>query len=316
MPKISRKRIILLVICLAIIIPIILYVAAPKLIVKRLIGLQRKAAKLTVKSAVVGDHTIVYSEGGTGETILMVHGFGGNKDNWLRFAKFFTPQYHVIIPDLPGYGESTRLEDARYNIMAQVERLNAFCKGLGISQFHMVGNSMGGNISGNYAAKYPEMVKTLALFDASGVNSPIQSERERLIEKGFNPMIVHSRADFDRYLKFIFAKPPVIPPIAKRVFAAEAAADKSKNEKLFQDMVMDNFDLEGNLSKIPQPTLILWGDTDRVLDVSSVSIFEKIRNHKKVIMKDCGHVPMIERPEETASLYLDFLKSSHLSRTK
>ncbi len=170
---------------------------------------------------------------------------------------------------------------------------------------------MGGNISGNYAAKYPEVVKTLALFDASGVKSPIQSERERLIEKGFNPMIVHSRADFDRYLKFIFVKPPFIPPIAKKVLAEEAAADKSKNEKLFQDMLMDNLELEGNLSKIPQPTLILWGDADRVVDVSSVSKFEKIKNHKKVIMKECGHVPMIERPKETASLYLDFLKGSH-----
>jgi len=311
MPKISRKRIILLVICLAIIIPIILYVAAPRLIVKRLIGLQRKAAKLTVKSAVLGDHTIVYSEGGTGETIILVHGFGGNKDNWLRFAKFITPQYHVIIPDLPGYGESARLENAHYNIMAQVERLNAFCKRLGISQFHMVGNSMGGNISGNYAAKYPERVKTLALFASSGVKSPIQSERERLIEKGFNPVVVHRPADFDRYLKFIFVKPPFIPPIAKRVFAEQAAEEKSKNEKLFQDMLMDDLELEGNLSKIPQPTLILWGDTDRVIDVSSVSMFEKIKNHTKVIMKDCGHVPMIERPEETASLYLNFLKGSH-----
>ena len=83
MPKLSRNRIILLLICLVVIIPIALYVAAPRLMVKRLIGLQRKAAKLTVKSAVVGDHTIVYSEGGTGETIIMVHGFGGNKDNWL-----------------------------------------------------------------------------------------------------------------------------------------------------------------------------------------------------------------------------------------
>jgi abhydrolase domain-containing protein 6 len=76
-------------------------------------------------------------------------------------------------------------------------------------------------------------------------------------------------------------------------------------------MLMDGLELEGNLSRIPQPTLILWGDTDRVVDVSSVSIFEKIKNHKKVIMKDCGHVPMIERPEETASLYLDFLKGNH-----
>jgi len=311
MPKISRKRIVLLVIGLAIIIPITLYVAAPRLIVKQLIGLQRRAAKLTVKSVVVGDHTIVYSEGGSGETIVMVHGFGGNKDNWLRFAKFITPQYHVIIPDLPGYGDSTKLQNARYNIMSQVERLNAFCKELRISKFHIVGNSMGGNISGNYAAKYPEVVKTLALFDSSGVRSPIQSERERLTEKGFNPMIVHSQDDFDRYLKFIFVKPLSVPPIAKKVFAEQAAADKSKNEQLYQDMLIDSLELEDNLSKISQPTLILWGDTDRVLHVSSVSIFEKIKNHKKVIMRNCGHVPMMERPEETASVYLDFLKGSH-----
>jgi pimeloyl-ACP methyl ester carboxylesterase len=114
-------------------------------------------------------------------------------------------------------------------------------------------------------------------------------------------------------LKFIFVKP--LHPHCKKSFA-EAAAEKSKNEKLFQDMLIDDLELEGNLSKISQPTFILWGDTDRVVDVSSVSIFEKIRNHKKVIMKDCGHVPMIERPGETASLYLDFLKSSYLNRTK
>jgi pimeloyl-ACP methyl ester carboxylesterase len=195
--------------------------------------------------------------------------------------------------------------------MAQVERLNAFCKQLGITKLHIVGNSMGGNISGNYAARYPEMVETLALFASSGVKSPIQNERERLIEKGLNPVIVHSPADFDRYLKFIFVKPPFIPPIAKRVFAEQAAADKSRNENLYQDMLMDDLELEGNLSKISQPTLILWGDTDRVLHVSCVSILEKIENHKKVIMKDCGHVPMIERPEETASIYMDFLKGSH-----
>jgi hypothetical protein len=67
MPKISRTRSILLVICLVVIIPIALYIAARRVIVKGLIGLQRKAAKLTVKSLVVGDHTIVYSEGGTGD---------------------------------------------------------------------------------------------------------------------------------------------------------------------------------------------------------------------------------------------------------
>ena len=310
MQKISKKSIILLLISLVVIIPIALYIAAPKLVFKQLLSFQRKAAKLKIQSVTVGDHTITYSEGGTGDTIVMVHGFGGNKDNWLRFAKFITPKYHVILPDLPGFGESTRLQNAHYNIMAQVDRLNAFCKELRIPKFHIVGNSMGGNISGNYAAKYPEMIKTLALFDSSGVKSPIKSERDQMNGKGFNPLLTHSPADYDRLIKFLFVKPPGIPSMAKKILAEQAAIDRSFNAKIYQDMLLDNFELEGKLSKISQSTLILWGDTDRVIDVSSVSVFQEIKNHKKIIMKDCGHVPMLERPEETASIYLHFLKDN------
>ena len=64
------------------------------------------------------------------------------------------------------------------------------------------------------------------------------------------------------------------------------------------------------MKDIKTPTLILWGDTDRVLDVSGAAILEKgIKNSQKIIMKDCGHVPMIERPEETAKYYISFLKN-------
>jgi pimeloyl-ACP methyl ester carboxylesterase len=62
------------------------------------------------------------------------------------------------------------------------------------------------------------------------------------------------------------------------------------------------------MREIRAKTLILWGDTDRVLSVSSARVLQKgIENSKVIIMKDCGHMPMIERPEETARYYLEFI---------
>jgi pimeloyl-ACP methyl ester carboxylesterase len=57
------------------------------------------------------------------------------------------------------------------------------------------------------------------------------------------------------------------------------------------------------------PTLILWGDQDNTVDISSVPVFEKgLKNHKTVIIKDCGHIPMMEKAQETATLYIDFVQ--------
>jgi abhydrolase domain-containing protein 6 len=66
--------------------------------------------------------------------------------------------------------------------------------------------------------------------------------------------------------------------------------------------------LEKDLPKIKAPTLILWGENDKIIDVSSVPVFEKgLRNHKTVIIKECGHTPMLEKTQETAEAYLAFV---------
>ncbi len=78
---------------------------------------------------------------------------------------------------------------------------------------------MGGNIAGNYAADYPDMVKTLALFDASGVNAPIKSEFILLLEKGINPFMIRDAKDFDKFLEFVFVKPPQLPNFVKKYVA-------------------------------------------------------------------------------------------------
>ena len=309
MKKLSKKTNLLIIVVVSIAIATMLSCAA--YLYNNAIEGMRRDANLTIKSIDIPDFKIVYAEGGTGDTIIMVHGFGGSKDNWLTFAKYFTPNYRVIIPDLSGFGDSSKPPNARYNIMSQVERLNLFVKELKLTRFHLVGNSMGGNIVGNYAADYPEMVNTLALFDAAGVKSPIKGELILFLEKGINPLVVKDVNEYDKFLEFVYLKPPQMPSPVKQHLAKQAIEAGPLNKKIFMDTMADTFILESKLNKITAPTLIVWGDSDKLIHISSVPIFEKnIKNSKSVIIKECGHLPMMEKPKETASIYQDFLKGN------
>ena len=293
-----------------VVLAIVGYFVLPGLLVKWAMESERKAANLQLKSVRVGDHEIAYLEGGHGETILLIHGFAANKDNWTRFAKSISPAYHVIALDLPGFGESTCLEDASYSIAEQAKRLNRFVDAVGLKKFHIVGNSMGGYIAARYTVMFPERVFSLGLFDSAGVRSPVPSEMEKMLSKGDpNPLVAGTVDEFDELLKFVFSTPPDIPQFAKKSLVAEARKLKSSNERIFKQISSENARLEPDLPMIKARTLVLWGDRDRVLDVSCVQIFKTaLPSCTVAIMKDCGHLPMIERPAEAAEHYLTFLK--------
>ncbi len=271
---------------------------------------ERQLAGLTPRQVRVGDISVHYYEGGPqdGETILMIHGFGANKDNWLRFSRYFTERYHVIALDLPGFGDSDKPE-ASYDVGSQVERVASFAKALGISRLHLIGNSMGGHIAALYAARYPEQVLSVALLDNAGVTAPVKSELFERIERGdANPLVVKTPEDFNRLLAFVFVEPPPLPEPLKRHFAEQAIANSAHYERIFQQLIERYIPLEPELPKVQAPTLLLWGDKDRALHVSSIDVMKPLlKQPSVVIMENCGHAPMIERPEETARHYQAFL---------
>ncbi len=272
--------------------------------------LQRSIAGLALKEVSIGDHKIVYLEGGSGtETVVLLHGFTADKDNWPVMVRSL-PGYHFIIPDLPGFGESTKLNSASYDVTAQVERLDRFFTKLGLNKFYIAGNSMGGNISGIYAAKYPQKVKALILLNNSGVNSPEKSTYFKLVEAGSNPLLVNSREDLKNLLKFVFVKVPFIPYPFIGVLAERSIKSRGFNEKVFKDLISTPAMLEKHFGVLTMPVLIIWGDRDKVLDVSSVTVLENgIKNHTTRILKDCGHLPMMERSAETAGYIKSFIDS-------
>lgn len=276
-------------------------------------SIERSLARLDEKDVQVGPYAIRYLEGGPSDApvVLLVHGFGGDKDNWTRMARSLTKDYHVVIPDLPGFGQSTQIESASYDVRAQAARIDAFGRALHLPPQHVAGNSMGGHIAGAYTIMFPEQVKSVAFIDNAGITSPKESEMQARLAHGENPLLVEDYEQYQSMMTMIFVKKPWAPEPVYRYFAEQAIAHEKFNAKVWKDLQDVPFPLEPELEQIQKPVMILWGDHDRLRDVSSVDVMKaKMPLAKVTILKDVGHLPMLERPSESADAYLEFLRST------
>ncbi len=270
-------------------------------------SIERKRAGLVRKEIDLPDGThYVYLEGGEGEPLMLLHGFGGNKDNFTRVACFLTSHYRVIVPDHIGFGESAHPQDADYSPMAQADRLHTLTQASGIQSVHVGGNSMGGQIAMTYAALYPDEVKSLWLLDPAGVWSAPESEvRKIIVETGRNPLIVRNEDEFAQLFAMVMNEPPFVPRPILNVMAKERIRNYALEERIFKQLVGDS--VEERVRGMKTPTLIVWGDKDRLVNVATADFLHKLLpNSQVVIMSGVGHVPMLERPRQSAEDYLRF----------
>jgi pimeloyl-ACP methyl ester carboxylesterase len=280
-----------------------------------LIGLERFTSGLKRRVIQVGDHRVVYSEGGQGEPVVLLHGFGASADSWNRFAKLLTRRYHVIAPDQPGWGASTRIESASYAYPAQVERLHQFLSALGIKRFHLLGHSMGGFIASAYAARYPDEVITLGLIAPHGMVEPVASELANDVAKGDNWLVATSHQEFDRLLNNVFARRPYAPKAVLNYLADHAIRNSAKSAKIFAEMQTNEPPLSVRLPNITAPALIIWGDQDRVLHVSCADLFCKgIKSSEVMIIPGSGHMPLVENAGVCSKAWLAFAEKSRQAR--
>ncbi|MFZ2843775.1 alpha/beta fold hydrolase [Psychrobacter sp.] len=278
---------------------------------QKLVQYERNKSDLAVKALTLssGDK-MVYAENDnvTGEPLLLIHGFGGNKDNFTRIANQLEG-YHLIIPDLLGFGESSKPMTADYRADAQATRLHELLQAKGLtSNIHVGGNSMGGAISVAYAAKYPKDVKSLWLVDSAGFWSagvPKSLEGATLEN---NPLLINNKEDFYKMYDFVMYKPPYIPKSVKAVFAQERINNKELDAKILEQIVTDSVEERAKIiAKYNIPTLVVWGDKDQVIKPETTKLIKEIIPQAQVIiMPEVGHVPMVEAVKDTANDYKAF----------
>jgi pimeloyl-ACP methyl ester carboxylesterase len=287
---------------------LLVYFVFPEQVTDAFISLGRSDASLTRKQVNIGDHDVVYLEGGSGAPVVLLHGFGTDKDTWLTFAKHLTPQHRVVIPDIPGFGESSTFVWAKYGISLQVKRIDAFVKKIGLKRFHLVGSSMGATIAGVYAATHPDTPLSLTLMAAGGIKAPRESKYFQMLRSGSNPLVIKSVRDWDQLMKLAFVNPPRVPGLVKRVMAERAVKRRKLNQKIFMEILAEGHLLQEMLGEISAPTLIVWGDRDAVLDASAVNVLQEgIADYETVLIKKCGHLPYLELPRQTSRSLLSFL---------
>lgn len=289
-----------------------LYWTRPRLLFDAVKNLLRRRAALSRRTVCVGDIEWPYLDGGkaTAEPVVLVHGFGGDKDNWTLYAPYLTPHHRVICPDLPGFGESDRSVDRDYCVEAQARRLCEFLDALGIERCHLAGNSMGGFIALRFALDFPGRLASLTLLDNAGVAGANTSELQRAIERRENPLVLKTMADVERLLAFVYRKPPFMPRQFKRVLLEDALANERVLEKVFWTLASEGIVgvLNARLGEVRVPTLIVWGRHDQLIDVSVVDELRRgIADSVAVIFEHVGHVPMLEAPQETAAHHLALL---------
>jgi pimeloyl-ACP methyl ester carboxylesterase len=280
---------------------------SPEQLVRRALDYERGLAGLVRREIELpGGLRYVYLEGGRGEPLLLLHGFGADKDNFVRVAKYLTPRYRVIIPDHIGFGESARPANAEYAPRAQAERLRALARALGVSKPHLGGNSMGGHIALTYAALYPREVASLWLLAPAGVWSAPPSETRRRIEAtGQNPLIVRNEEEFARLVALVTAEPLPIPRRFLDVLAQERIRNQDLERRIFKQLGEDS--VEQRIRGLATPALIVWGAQDRVLHPGSAGVLQQLLTRSDaILMPGVGHLPMVEQPEQCALDYLRF----------
>ena len=253
------------------------------------------------RTALVFGQSIHYYEAGQGPAVVLLHGLGANAGIWAANIGPLSAQYRVIAPDQIGFGHSDKpLID--YRIATFVDFLHGFMQSQKIAKATLVGNSLGGWIALDFARQHPEMVEKLVLVDAAGLSFESAPPTVNL-----NPA---SLDDTKKVLSVVFYNQAMVTDLAAAVVFARHLKD---NDGYTIRRVIDGFTSSNQLedtklSSVHVPTLVVWGADDALLPLSMGERFHVgISGSKLIAIKECGHIPELEKPEDFNRALLDFL---------
>ena len=239
-------------------------------------------------------------------TLVMLHGYTGSKENWYRVAQRLRGCYRLLIPDLPGWGESQRDGVAGHGFAAQAARVAAFIRATCDQPVVLLGHSMGGGIAAVVAAREPGLVACVGLFDAAGVRFA-DNQFGLDVLAGGNPFGVGDPDSLRHYFDILFHDRTALPSIpwpAARILVAQRRADAGFEQSVLDDIGRgpEQF-LPGDAAAgIRQPALLLWGAHDQVIDPSAMDLYAaRMPQARKVLLGHSGHMTVMEQPDDVAA---------------
>ena len=262
-------------------------------------------------SAALAKGEIQYLSVGSGEPVLLLHGLFAQKEQWSDFAcELSKGGYVVYAPDLPGYGQSLGFTIADYQLSSEVDLIHQFTQKLGLKKFNIAGNSMGGTIAALLANQYPKEVNTLAFIGAPLGIVDWSPQIKAALYKGINPFIPITVDQFNLEMSLLFSKPPVIERSTIETVVKEYSVNNRHYQQVWDIVNLDIMALDP-ISNLGKPIFIIWGQDDGIFSISGKSkLDKKFPNAISLTMTGASHLIMLEKPNELANLYREFLKAS------
>ena len=256
-----------------------------------------------------GNAEIYYEVEGEGIPLIFVEGLGYSSWMWVKQKKM-SDAIKIIIFDNRGVGKSSK-PDNPYTVKDMCEDINSVANSAGIDKFFLLGSSMGGIIAQEYALNHENRLLGLILGETNtGIGSIMPGEdvlkvlstptnpdsiddlRYRMSFAFSNHYLENDREDFENFLQIRYN-------------------ERNSDIKYMQQLAaIANFSSEDRLGALSLPVCIITGDEDNIVPPENSRLLgNKIRNSTQVIIKNTGHLSMIERPDAFNRSVLDFIKA-------
>lgn len=255
-----------------------------------------------------------YLEAGSGEPVLMLHGSGpgvSGTANWQRNIPELSKHFHVLAPDIVGFGDTDRPDDIVYSLRTWTDHVWAFLDAHGIEKTAVVGNSLGGRIALQMATDRPDRISRMVLMGAPGVGMTPTEGLAAL--RAYEP----SHEAMRHMLRTYFAVNPdlITDELVKIRYEASIAngAFEAYNA-MFTDPRHKGSELAitaEEVEAITTPTLLVHGREDKVVPLAvSITMLGLLPNADLHVFSRCGHWTQIERADEFSALVSDYLERS------
>lgn len=245
----------------------------------------------------IEDMDIYYNTAGTGDKVVLLHGWGGRADSFLPVYNYLSSKFQVYAIDFPGFGQST-VPDRQWGVQDYMDMLYKFFDALNIEKAHLIGHSFGGRVSIMFSAKHPERVDKIVLVDSAGL-IPVRTLKYyyriykfKLLKRLF--LLFTPGKDNGKKLDKFYNK-----------YGSKDYRESGNMRQTFVKVV--NEDLRGYLPYIKSPTLLIWGDEDKDTPLCFGKIMEKeIPDAGLVVFKGAGHFSYLDRLNDFNIIVSDF----------
>src|SRR5918992_5907442 len=261
----------------------------------------------------INNNLIRYLEYGptdSNKILILLHGLGGSAERWshviptlLSPTKTKEEDYRIIIPDIIGFGYSDK-PAVEYTMDFFINDFKVFLDNLRISKSSIIGSSFGGHVATEFAIRFNRMVEKLVLVSPAGMMKTSTPTLDRYIMAALYPVYEHVYEAF----RGMAYEPDAVSEEIVMDFVNRMRLTNAKYA--FMSTVLGIRyapKLNGRLSNIIAPTLLVWGEQDKMIPLQYAREYDEIPKRELVVIRNCGHTPYVERPMTFNKIVLKFL---------